>query len=266
VKKITMLLAVVLGAVALATPPPADAKKLDAKKAPEAAKPPEKKPLTPDEVKKALYVFGTFIAQRTPLAAADLSADELEVVLKGFTAAALGKPLDVKLEEAGPKVDQLLKERQVARGELEKKKGVEYLAKMAAEPGATKTPSGLIYFETKAGEGASPTPADKVKVNYRGTLVNGTEFDSSYKRNQPAEFPLGNVIKCWTEGVGKMKVGGKSKLVCPAEIAYGDHGMGSAIPPNAALTFEVELLEIVAAPPPPAANPVMPAQPTGAPQ
>jgi FKBP-type peptidyl-prolyl cis-trans isomerase FkpA len=103
---------------------------------------------------------------------------------------------------------------------------------------------------------------DKVKVHYRGTLVNGTEFDSSFKRNQPAEFPLGAVIKCWTEGVAKMKVGGKAKLVCPSEIAYGERGMGAAIPPNAVLTFEVELLEIVAAPPAPA----MPAQPTGAPQ
>ncbi len=256
-KKITLLFAVTMAASAvLAGPPPA----------PTATppKPPEKpKPLTPEEVKKTLYVFGTFIAQRTPLASADLTPDELAVVMKGFTAAALNKPLDVKIEEVAPKVDQLLKERQTARGEVEKKKGAEFLAKAATEEGAQKTPSGLIYFETKAGDGAAPAATDRVKVHYRGTLLDGKEFDSSYKRNQPAEFPLSGVIKCWTEGVAKMKVGGKAKLICPSEIAYGERGMGGAIPPNAVLTFEVELLEIVK-PPPPA--PTTPPPAPGAPQ
>ena len=107
-----------------------------------------------------------------------------------------------------------------------------------------KTASGLIYTELKAGSGPSPTATDTVKVNYRGTLADGTEFDSSYKRGQPAEFPLNRVIPCWTEGVQKMKVGGKAKLVCPPSIAYGDRGAGQAVPPGATLTFEVELLEI----------------------
>ena len=118
-----------------------------------------------------------------------------------------------------------------------------YLAKAAAEPGAVKTPSGLVYTELKAGTGASPRATQTVKVNYRGTLIDGKEFDSSYKRNMPIEFPLNGVIPCWTEGVQKMKVGGKSKLVCPASIAYGEQGR-PGIPGGATLVFEVELLGI----------------------
>jgi FKBP-type peptidyl-prolyl cis-trans isomerase FkpA len=119
-----------------------------------------------------------------------------------------------------------------------------YLAKAAAEPGAVKTPSGLVYSELKAGTGASPRATQVVKVNYRGTLIDGKEFDSSYKRNMPIEFPLNQVIPCWTEGVQKMKVGGKSKLVCPASIAYGESGRPPVIPGGATLVFEVELLGI----------------------
>jgi FKBP-type peptidyl-prolyl cis-trans isomerase FkpA len=123
-----------------------------------------------------------------------------------------------------------------------------YLEKAATDPGATKTESGLIYREQRAGDGASPKETDTVRVNYRGTLIDGTEFDSSYKRNEPAQFPLNGVIKCWTEGLQKMKVGGKSTLVCPSDLAYGDQGRPS-IPGGAALVFEVELLDIVAAEP-----------------
>jgi FKBP-type peptidyl-prolyl cis-trans isomerase FkpA len=125
--------------------------------------------------------------------------------------------------------------------------GADYLkfqAKAAAEPGAVKTSSGLIYSELKPGTGASPRATQTVKVNYRGTLIDGTEFDSSYKRNMPIEFPLNQVIPCWTEGVQRMKVGGKSKLVCPASIAYGERGSPPVIPGGATLVFEVELLGI----------------------
>jgi FKBP-type peptidyl-prolyl cis-trans isomerase FkpA len=94
------------------------------------------------------------------------------------------------------------------------------------------------------GTGASPTATDSVRVNYRGTLMDGTEFDSSYKRNEPATFPLNRVIPCWTQGVQRMKVGGKAELVCPPELAYGERGAGGAIPPNATLRFEIELLAI----------------------
>lgn len=115
----------------------------------------------------------------------------------------------------------------------------------AKEPGAVVTASGLVYRALTEGSGASPTAADTVKVHYRGTFPDGKEFDSSYARNAPAEFPLGRVIPCWTEGVQRMKVGGKAKLICPSSIAYGSRGAGGGvIPPNATLLFEVELLGI----------------------
>jgi FKBP-type peptidyl-prolyl cis-trans isomerase FkpA len=119
-----------------------------------------------------------------------------------------------------------------------------YLDKAASEPGAVKTASGLVYRELRTGTGASPAASDTVKVNYRGTLVDGTEFDSSYKRNEPISFPLSGVIPCWTEGVQKMKVGGRSQLVCPSGIAYGERGSPPVIPGGATLIFEVELLGI----------------------
>jgi len=119
-----------------------------------------------------------------------------------------------------------------------------FLDKAASEPGAVKTSSGLIYREITPGNGPSPRATDVVTVNYRGTLMDGTEFDSSYKHNEPATFPLGQVIPCWTEGVQKMKVGGKSKLTCPADIAYREQGAPPTIPPGATLVFEVELLKI----------------------
>lgn len=119
------------------------------------------------------------------------------------------------------------------------------LAAAAKEPGAVVTSSGLVYRSLKDGTGASPTAADTVKVHYRGTFPGGKEFDSSYARKAPAEFPLGRVIPCWTEGVQRMKVGGKAKFTCPSEIAYGSRGAGGGeIPPNATLLFEVELLGI----------------------
>jgi len=117
-------------------------------------------------------------------------------------------------------------------------------AAAAKEKGAVVTPSGLVYRALREGSGASPSAADTVKVHYRGTLADGTEFDSSYKRNAPAQFPLGGVIPCWTEGVQRMKVGGKAQLVCPAAIAYGARGAGGLIPPNATLKFEIELLAV----------------------
>ena len=117
-------------------------------------------------------------------------------------------------------------------------------AKAAKETGAITTPSGLVYKSIKDGTGSSPKATDTVKVHYRGTFPDGKEFDSSYQAGGPIEFPLNGVIKCWTEGVQMMKVGGKAKLTCPAEIAYGSRGAGSVIPPNATLVFEVELLGV----------------------
>ena len=117
-------------------------------------------------------------------------------------------------------------------------------ASAAKEPGAVVTASGLVYRSLKDGAGPKPAATETVKVHYRGTFPDGKEFDSSYARGTPAEFPLNGVIKCWTEGVQRMQVGGKAKLTCPAAIAYGERGAGGVIPPNATLQFEVELLGI----------------------
>ena len=118
------------------------------------------------------------------------------------------------------------------------------LAAAAKEPGAVVKPSGLVFLSQRDGSGASPGATDTVRVNYRGTFPDGREFDSSYKRGEAIEFPLDGVIKCWTEGVQLMKVGGKARLTCPPGIAYGTRGAGGVVPPNATLVFEVELLGI----------------------
>ena len=115
-------------------------------------------------------------------------------------------------------------------------------APSAAAPAAA--PAGLVYRSIREGSGASPTASDRVKVHYRGTFPDGREFDSSIGRGEPAVFPLGGVIKCWTEGVQRMKPGGKAQLICPPHLAYGTRGAGGVIPPNATLHFEVELLEV----------------------
>jgi FKBP-type peptidyl-prolyl cis-trans isomerase FkpA len=193
---------------------------------------------------KLVYAIG-LLMQRS-LNQFDLSAAELDVLKRALTDAAAGKPA-IDIDEWGPKIEGFADaraERVVAR---EKAASVAFLAKGAAEPGAVRTASGLIYRELSAGTGAAPTADAAVRVHYRGTLINGTEFDSSYKRNEPAQFPLGGVIPCWTEGVQKMKVGGKARLLCPSDLAYGDAGRPS-IPGGATLVFEIELLEIVAAP------------------
>jgi FKBP-type peptidyl-prolyl cis-trans isomerase FkpA len=117
-------------------------------------------------------------------------------------------------------------------------------ANAAREAGAVVSPSGLVFRSLKDGSGASPKASDVVRVHYRGTLPDGKEFDSSHARGEPAEFPLGRVIPCWTEGLQRMKVGGKAKLTCPPTIAYGTRGAGGVIGPNATLHFEVELLEV----------------------
>jgi FKBP-type peptidyl-prolyl cis-trans isomerase FkpA len=198
-------------------------------------------PKTEDE--KTLYAVGLAIARQ--IAVFNLTPAELELVKQGVTDAATGKKPIVELEAYNRKIQDLANARRTAQGEKLAAVSKEYLEKAAQEKGAVKTDSGLVYLSLKEGTGTSPAATDKVKVHYRGTLVDGQEFDSSYKRNQPAEFPLSGVIKCWTEGLQKMKPGGKARLVCPPAIAYGDKGAGAAIPPNATLIFEVELLEIL---------------------
>lgn len=200
-------------------------------------------PQTDEE--KTLYAVG-LVMQRS-LRQFDLNAAELEIIRRAIADAQAGTPA-IELDEWGPRIQALVSERAGRIVAREKETSAAYLTKAASETGATKTESGIIYTETTAGTGASPTAADRVKVHYRGTLINGTEFDSSYSRNEPAVFPVAGVIRCWTEGVQKMKVGGKAHLVCPSDLAYGDRG-NEAIPGGAALIFDVELLEIVSAPP-----------------
>lgn len=194
---------------------------------------------------KTIYAIGLSIARS--LSSFDLSPDELEILKRALSDAAAGKPV-VTLEEWGPKIQALNRERSSRVVEKQKAASQAYLAKAAAEPGAVKTDSGLVYREVTRGSGASPKAADTVKVHYRGTLIDGTEFDSSYRRNEPASFPLTGVIPCWTEGLQKMQVGGKAALVCPSDLAYRDEGH-PPIPGGATLIFEIELLEVTPAAP-----------------
>ena len=196
-----------------------------------------------NDEQKALYAIGVAVSQS--LSDLALSESELEIVKSGMSDGVLKRPLKVDPKAYGPKVQQLVQARAATGAEREKKAGAAFLTKAAAEPGAKKTASGAIITTLKEGKGPSPKASDTVKVHYQGTLVDGTVFDSSVQRGQAATFPLGNVIKCWTEGVQEIKVGGKSRLVCPAGIAYGDRGSPPTIKPGATLVFEVELLEIV---------------------
>jgi len=192
---------------------------------------------------KTLYALGLVISQN--LASFNLSAADLEPVLAGVSDGVLKKEYKVDVQTYAPKISQLQASRAGAAAAVEKKAGQAFLDKAAAEKGATRTPSGLVITTIKPGTGPSPKATDKVKVHYHGTLTDGTVFDSSVQRGQPIELPLNGVIKCWTEGVQLMKVGGKSKLVCPSDIAYGDQGRPPQIKPGATLVFEVELLDIV---------------------
>src|SRR3974390_2578954 len=127
----------------------------------------------------------------------------------------------------------------------EKQNGQAYLDKAAAPPGAKRTASGLLYVSIKEGAGASPSPADRVKVHYTGKLIDGTVFDSSVRRGQPAPFGLNQIIACWQEALQLMKAGGQARIVSPSNLAYGDRGAPPDIPPGATLDFEIELIEVL---------------------
>jgi FKBP-type peptidyl-prolyl cis-trans isomerase FkpA/FKBP-type peptidyl-prolyl cis-trans isomerase FklB len=194
---------------------------------------------------KTLYALGVALSQR--LAGMGFSEAEAARVAAGLTDGLLGREPGVDLTVYGPKIDTMLAARMGDLAERQKATGVAYLEKAAAEPGAQRTDSGVIYTEVAAGDGATPGPTDTVKLHYRGTLIDGTEFDSSIG-GDPATFQVGGVIACFGEGVQRMRVGGKSKLVCPADTAYGDRGAPPQILPGATLIFEVELLEVVGPP------------------
>ncbi len=186
------------------------------------------------EQDKVVYALGLAIAK--DLASFALTPAEIKQLTDGLRDGLSGKPA-VDLDVYGPKIGALAQERA-------SKAAAAYLGQAAKEQGAIRTGSGLVYKDLKVGTGPHPKATDKVTVHYRGTLVSGKEFDSSYKRGQPASFALNQVIPCWTEGVQRMKVGGKARLVCPAKIAYGERGAPPEIGPGATLVFEVELQKI----------------------
>lgn len=192
---------------------------------------------------KTLYALGLVMSDN--LATFNLSEADLETVKAGLTDGVLKRTRQVDLAVYGPKLGAMAQSRAAAGAVTEKAAGTAFLTKAASEKGAVKTPAGFVYQETAAGKGASPAPTDTVKVNYKGTLTDGTVFDSSFDRGQPATFPLNQVIPCWSQGVAMMKVGGKARLVCPPELAYGDRGAPPKIKPGATLVFEVELLDVV---------------------
>jgi FKBP-type peptidyl-prolyl cis-trans isomerase FkpA len=194
------------------------------------------------EQDKTLYALGALLSQN--LEAFQLTPAELDVVKRGLSDGVAKKTPEVEVDQYREKVQALHQERIAAAGQKEEAAGRAYLDKAATEPGAVRKESGLIITEVKAGTGASPKASDSVKVHYTGTLVDGKVFDSSVQRGEPITFPLNGVIPCWTEGVQLMKVGGKSKLVCPSNLAYGERGSPPVIKPGSTLVFEVELLGI----------------------
>ena len=195
------------------------------------------------EEDKTLYALGALVSRN--LQAFELTEKELELVKLGLSDGVGKKTLQVDPEKYQQQVQKLHQTRLTAAGEKEAQSGQAFLEKAAAEPGAVKTASGLVIKQINAGSGASPKATDQVKVHYHGTLSSGEVFDSSVQRGEPATFPLNGVIPCWTEGLQLMKVGGKSRLVCPAVTAYGDRGAPPQIKPGATLVFDVELLDIV---------------------
>lgn len=206
------------------------------------------------EDERTFYAYGYRVGQN--LTSTNPSAAEANAIAQGLKDAITGKPEAVSMAVYLPKVGPMATKRLAAKAELVKAKGKEYADKFAKQEGVKPIPMGGFIQTLREGTGAMPTADDTVKVNYRGTLTDGTEFDSSYKRNEPAQFPLRNVIPCWTNGVAMMKVGGKAKLVCPSDVAYGDQGHPPVIPGGATLTFEIELLDIVKPEAPAAAAPV----------
>jgi FKBP-type peptidyl-prolyl cis-trans isomerase len=216
-------------------------------------------PSTEDE--KTLYTLGMLLGRN--LSSFNLTDKELDLVKAGLSDMVLKRPHQVELEKYGPKVDAMSRKRAQEHVGVEKEHAKTYLEQAARDPGAVRTPSGLVFRSTTPGHGDSPKPNDRVTVQYEGRLTDGSVFDSSRKRGQPATFPLNGVIKCWTEGVGRMKVGEKATLTCPSDIAYGDGGRPPTIPGGATLVFDVELIGIQPSFAPPPNTPGLTAHPVG---
>ena len=202
-------------------------------------------PALQTDQEKTLYALGLAIGQNVQENVRDfkLTSAEVAIVSDGLRDAMLGAEPKVALDVYGPRIQALAEERMSASANEEKSASEAWVTEQAALPGAERSATGVVIIPMTVGTGENPTAASTVRVHYHGTLRDGTVFDSSVQRGEPISFPLNGVIPCWTEGVQKIKVGGKAKLVCPADTAYGDQGSGS-IPGGAALAFEVELLGI----------------------
>ncbi len=200
--------------------------------------------LNTDE-KKTVYALGVQLMM--DLAAFNLSEAELAIIYQAMKDAKKGE-LAIDPNQFQARIAGLAQSRSQAVEQAERKKGMAYLDAAKKKANAQVSTSGLVWFIEKPGKGLKPRPNQIVKVHYRGTLVDGTEFDSSYTRGEAAEFPLDRVIPCWTDGITQLRVGAKAKLVCPPKIAYGRRGAPPAIPPGATLVFDVELLGISDAP------------------
>ena len=195
----------------------------------------EKSPQLKDQKDKVSYSIGMQIGFNLGRQKVDINPD---ILAAGIKDALAGKPqlTTDQVKEIMAQFEKDMETKQKQLGEKNKTDGTKFLEDNKKKPGVKMTASGLQYKVEKEGAGAQPKPTDMVTVNYRGTLIDGTEFDSSYKRGQPATFPLNQVIKCWTEGVAKVKVGGKAKLICPSAIAYGDEGRPPTIPGGATMS------------------------------
>lgn len=211
-----------------------------------------------------LEEFGWFIGKRVGLTELELNADELKALIKGLSSAAMGSESPYELDKIGPFMDQFMQKKQgVYIDKMKKKSAADaaaFFTKLKDNKAVVELPSGLRFEITKEGTGPSPKPTETVKVHYTGTLVDGTVFDSSLQRGEPAEFPLDQVIPGWTEGIQKVSKGGKIKLYVPADLAYGDEGR-PGIPPGATLVFDVELLDIKPTPAAPAPDSAAPGAP-----
>ena len=199
-------------------------------------------PAPKTDEQKAFYSLGVFLHRDTYQL--ELTPEDYKYVQMGLADAVAGKKFATEPDASLPKLRQILNDRREKR----KAQAQEMIDKVAAEKGAKKTASGMVYQEMAAGTGSQPKDKDRVKVQYTGTFINGKEFDSTLKRGgKPVEYTLGEILPCFSEGVGMMKVGGKAKFYCPPDIAYGDMGNPPIIPGGSLLIYEVELLETKAA-------------------
>jgi FKBP-type peptidyl-prolyl cis-trans isomerase len=190
----------------------------------------------------ASYAFG--VALGSDFRQAGLRFD-YDALLQGFRDSLEGRELRISLEEAIPLIQAAMRDAVARQGEENRQRGLAFLAENARKPGVMATPSGLQYEVVRQGTGPAPRPFDTVSVHYEGTLLSGEVFDSSYSRNEPAEFALDEVISGWTEGIQLMSVGSTYRLFVPPSLAYGEQGYGAIIPPNSTLIFRVELLGIL---------------------